>query len=77
MTVLQLDHVNIRTSRLADCIDFYGQILGLRMIPPPTQADMMHGAMPATSPAIQSSTLWLPSSWSRVRRLSAARPSAA
>ncbi|WP_454882536.1 VOC family protein [Sphingomonas oryzagri] len=44
MTALQLDHVNIRTARLADCVHFYGSMLGLRMQPPPMAEDTSKGA---------------------------------
>ncbi len=44
MSALQLDHVNIRTARLPECIAFYGEVLGLRMMPPPMCTDMTRGA---------------------------------
>ncbi|MBA2933718.1 glyoxalase [Sphingomonas sp. CGMCC 1.13654] len=44
MTALQLDHVNIRTARLADCVHFYGSVLGLRVQPPPMADDTSNGA---------------------------------
>jgi len=40
----RLDHVNIRTAKLAESIDFYGRVLGLRMTPPPMMADLSQGA---------------------------------
>lgn len=44
MTAVRLDHVNIRTARLPDCIRFYGAVLGFRMQPPPMADDMSKGA---------------------------------
>ena len=41
---MMLDHVNIRTARLGASIAFYGDVLGLRMEPPPQCADMSRGA---------------------------------
>jgi len=41
---MQLDHVNIRTARLGACVDFYGNMLGLTMTPPPMATDMTKGA---------------------------------
>ena len=34
---MDLDHFNIRTQRLAETVNFYGQILGLVPGPRPTQ----------------------------------------
>ena len=44
MAAMRLDHVNIRSARLADSVDFYGALLGLPMRPPPMAADMRDGA---------------------------------
>jgi catechol 2,3-dioxygenase-like lactoylglutathione lyase family enzyme len=44
MPALHLDHVNIRTARLAECIDFYGNVLGLSIRPPPMMSDLSKGA---------------------------------
>lgn len=44
MPITQLDHVNIRTARLAACVEFYGNVLGLTMTPPPMATDMALGA---------------------------------
>lgn len=44
MSVSRLDHVNIRTARLAESIAFYGEVLGLEMVPPPMTTDMTRGA---------------------------------
>lgn len=44
MTTPMLDHINIRTAKLAESIDFYGGAIGLRMAPPPTLSDMDRGA---------------------------------
>ena len=44
MTPLRLDHVNIRTKRVAESIRFYGDALGLKMQPLPGQADLTKGA---------------------------------
>src|SRR3546814_15044049 len=44
MAAVQLDHVNIRTARLAECVDFYGNILGLKIAPPPMASDLTKGA---------------------------------
>ncbi len=44
MTALALDHINIRTARLAESIEFYGSLLGLSMQPPPTCTDLKRGA---------------------------------
>lgn len=41
---MRLDHVNIRTARLAECIEFYGKAIGLGMVPPPMASDMAKGA---------------------------------
>lgn len=44
MAAVQLDHVNIRTARLAECVDFYGNILGLTIALPPMASDLTKGA---------------------------------
>lgn len=44
MSALQLDHINIRTAKLAESIRFYGEILALDMRPPPMVTDMTRGA---------------------------------
>jgi len=44
MAALRLDHVNIRTGRLAESIAFYGDLLGLRIVPPPMSDDLSRGA---------------------------------
>ncbi|WP_068073416.1 VOC family protein [Novosphingobium lentum] len=41
---MQLDHINIRTAKLDASIAFYGEVLGLRMEPPPMCADMRAAA---------------------------------
>ncbi|MEM7222340.1 MAG: VOC family protein [Pseudomonadota bacterium] len=35
MALIDLDHVNIRTARLAEMVQFYGEVLGLREGPRP------------------------------------------
>ncbi|WP_114951551.1 VOC family protein [Sphingosinicella terrae] len=35
MTIIGIDHINIRTSALAETITFYEQVLGLKAAPPP------------------------------------------
>jgi catechol 2,3-dioxygenase-like lactoylglutathione lyase family enzyme len=44
MAALQLDHVNVRTAHLAECIDFYGNVLGMTIKPPPMASDLSKGA---------------------------------
>lgn len=44
MPSLHLDHVNIRTAHLDQCIDFYGRLLGMTMRPPPMSTDLTGGA---------------------------------
>lgn len=44
MTAPMLDHINIRTAKLVESIDFYGRVLGLRMRPPPMTSDLQLGA---------------------------------
>jgi catechol 2,3-dioxygenase-like lactoylglutathione lyase family enzyme len=44
MAALRLDHVNIRTARVAESIAFYGDALGLRIEPPPMSQDFSMGA---------------------------------
>ena len=44
MTAIRLDHVNIRTRRVAESIAFYGEGLGLTIKPPPGTTDMSLGA---------------------------------
>jgi catechol 2,3-dioxygenase-like lactoylglutathione lyase family enzyme len=44
MTAMRLDHVNIRTARLPDCIRFYGAVLDLQVQPPPMADDMSKSA---------------------------------
>jgi catechol 2,3-dioxygenase-like lactoylglutathione lyase family enzyme len=44
MAALALDHVNIRTARLAESIGFYGEVLGLSIVPPPMSDDFSRGA---------------------------------
>jgi catechol 2,3-dioxygenase-like lactoylglutathione lyase family enzyme len=44
MTAMRLDHVNIRTSRIAESVTFYGEGLGLDIRPVPGAADLSVGA---------------------------------
>lgn len=44
MSVMKLDHVNIRTPRLAETIDFYRDVLGMEVSPSPAFPDMNMGA---------------------------------
>jgi catechol 2,3-dioxygenase-like lactoylglutathione lyase family enzyme len=44
MPVMKLDHVNIRTPRLAETIDFYRDVLGMEVTPSPAYPDMKLGA---------------------------------
>jgi catechol 2,3-dioxygenase-like lactoylglutathione lyase family enzyme len=44
MAISRLDHVNIRTRRLADSVAFYGGVLGMTMTPPPSATDLSKGA---------------------------------
>ncbi|KJS07713.1 MAG: hypothetical protein VR73_08050 [Gammaproteobacteria bacterium BRH_c0] len=44
MSVKKLDHVNIRTARLPECIEFYGTALGMSVVPPPMTTDLSKGA---------------------------------
>lgn len=44
MKVRALDHVNIRTERLAETVEFYTQVLGMVCRPPPGRADTTRGA---------------------------------
>lgn len=44
MPSLHLDHVNIRTAHLDQCIYFYGHLLGMTMRPPPMCTDLTGGA---------------------------------
>ena len=78
MAALRLDHVNIRTAKLAECVDFYGQVLGLSMQPPPMSSDMSKGAYAcdgAGYPIVGISSARIPS-W-RAAALSVARRNAA
>jgi catechol 2,3-dioxygenase-like lactoylglutathione lyase family enzyme len=40
MSVRKLDHVNVRTPRLAETIRFYDAVLGMKAGPPPMAEDM-------------------------------------
>jgi catechol 2,3-dioxygenase-like lactoylglutathione lyase family enzyme len=44
VTALRLDHVNIRTSRVAESLAFYGEGLGLTIKPLPGCTDTLAGA---------------------------------
>ena len=44
MSVHRLDHINIRTARLAASIAFYRDGLGMVVKPPPNTADLRRGA---------------------------------
>jgi catechol 2,3-dioxygenase-like lactoylglutathione lyase family enzyme len=44
VTALRLDHVNIRTARIAESVRFYGEGLGLEIRPVPGQEDLALGA---------------------------------
>lgn len=44
MPALRLDHINIRTTRVAESIAFYGDALGLAIKPPPGGQDTSTGA---------------------------------
>ncbi|MDB6062645.1 MAG: hypothetical protein JWM78_2748 [Verrucomicrobiaceae bacterium] len=44
MSVLQLDHINIRTAHLAESIVFYRDVLGMTVKPPPMTTDLTRGA---------------------------------
>ncbi len=44
MTAFRLDHVNIRTARLAESVAFYRDALGLKVVPPPMGGDLSKGA---------------------------------
>jgi catechol 2,3-dioxygenase-like lactoylglutathione lyase family enzyme len=44
MTVLHLDHINIRTACLPESIVFYRDVLGMDVRPPPMTDDMSRGA---------------------------------
>jgi catechol 2,3-dioxygenase-like lactoylglutathione lyase family enzyme len=44
MPVMKLDHVNIRTPRLAETIDFYRDVLGMQVTPSPAYPDIKLGA---------------------------------
>jgi catechol 2,3-dioxygenase-like lactoylglutathione lyase family enzyme len=42
--VKRLDHVNIRTARLAESIAFYADALGMAVVPPPGESGTTRGA---------------------------------
>jgi len=44
MPAIQLDHVNIRTRRMAETIAFYRDVLGMVVKPPPMTDDILKGA---------------------------------
>jgi catechol 2,3-dioxygenase-like lactoylglutathione lyase family enzyme len=44
MTAFELDHINIRTARLAASIEFYGSVIGMTLVPPGKSGDMSRGA---------------------------------
>lgn len=44
MKVQRLDHVNIRTERLAETVEFYTNLLGMTCKPPPGSLDVTRGA---------------------------------
>jgi catechol 2,3-dioxygenase-like lactoylglutathione lyase family enzyme len=44
MAMQRLDHVNIRTVKLADSICFYRDALGMDVVPPPMVDDLSQGA---------------------------------
>lgn len=44
MTISTLDHVNIRTTRMAESLRFYEQVLEMQAAPAPGTADMAVGA---------------------------------
>jgi len=44
MPAITLDHVNIRTARMAETIGFYADLLGLRAGPTPMSDDITRGA---------------------------------
>lgn len=44
MTISTLDHVNIRTTRMAESLRFYEQVLEMQAAPAPGAADMAVGA---------------------------------
>src|SRR5688500_4102053 len=44
MAILHIDHVNIRTARIADSVRFYVDILGMEAAPLPGSDDMSRGA---------------------------------
>src|SRR5690606_31507686 len=44
MSVRRLDHINIRTARLAQSIAFYRDGIGMAVKPPPTTTDLSRGA---------------------------------
>ncbi len=77
MPIMQLDHVNIRTNRLAACVEFYGNVLGLTMTPPPMAPDMALGAYGRDDGAPPSSTSSPPTWWSKAPIRSGVRRNAA
>jgi catechol 2,3-dioxygenase-like lactoylglutathione lyase family enzyme len=44
MKVRTLDHVNIRTEKLAETVDFYTRVMGMTVKPPPGGTDTSRGA---------------------------------
>src|SRR5687768_10833312 len=44
MAVLHIDHVNIRTPRVAETVRFYVELLMMKAAPPPGADDMSRGA---------------------------------
>src|SRR5690606_21738674 len=44
MSVRRLDHINIRTARLAQSIAFYRDGIGMAVKPPPPYSDLSRGA---------------------------------
>ncbi|MFA5495699.1 MAG: VOC family protein [Porticoccaceae bacterium] len=44
MPIRRLDHINIRTARLGESIDFYRDVIGMVVRPPPMAADLAMAA---------------------------------
>lgn len=44
MSIRRLDHINIRTARLSESIDFYRDVIGMAVKPPPMATDPAAGA---------------------------------
>ncbi len=43
MAATKLDHINIRTARLAESVVFYRDALGMPVVPPPGETDLSRG----------------------------------